>query len=124
MSRRSYAHQRPMAVAFPFLPACAGLPASMSGCCVYKLVHKPFVREIAPGVIGICPEGIRVAECRFGDVLPKPYLSPALAPDGEPVTEDSPFGHLRLRKPSSESRSPSLPVRARLASWFPVFSTR
>jgi len=67
--------------------------APMNGCLVHKAAQNSFVREIAPGVIEIRPQGVKVAEYRFGWELAKPYLCPVLAPDGIPVTEDSPWGH-------------------------------
>jgi len=52
-----------------------------------------FVKRTAPGVISIRLGDKRTAEYRFGHELPKPYLSPVLAPDGKAITRDAPDDH-------------------------------
>ncbi len=53
-----------------------------------------YVRLLQPGVLGIWLGEKKVAEYRFGENVPKPYLFPILGPDGKPMTEDAPSDHV------------------------------
>ncbi len=79
-----------------FLCGCVALAMNASKAAGEEAIpgEGEYVRLVRPGVLGIWLGDRKVAEYRFGEDLPKPYLYPVLGPDGKPMTEDAPGDHV------------------------------